>query len=570
MTSPKSGGQRAGAKISPNGSVYSAKPWLALYPDEWPTQIEPAFGDMLSMFRNVSSLRRQDVAVRYFDGSLTFDDLDRLSDAMAVGLARHGIVRGDRVAVVLQNVPQFMIFVIAAWKCGAIPVPGNPMYRSTELAKIFRDCAPKVVLVHDDQFDVARQAIELTGLDAWLLSTSAHEFQTRGDPRIMPPRLPVPAGADDFMRMIGDHLDERPDPIALKGDEIGLLPYTSGTTGQPKGTMLRHAGLSFNAESSGVLSGVRPDSRVLAIAPFFHITGFTCHFGVMLSAGCSLILHSRVIPAVVLDAIREHKPTYTVGAITAFNALISDANFRKDDFRSLERAASGGAPVPHVLRERIAHSTGLWIETGYGMTETSAQTVYAPPGRPIPVDPTSGALSIGIPTPSTEILIVDENGEPLPVGETGELWTRGPQVMAGYWQKPDETAATLYDGWLRSGDVALMDRAGWIYLVDRQKDVIIASGFKVWPREVEDVLYSHPAIREAAVVGVPDDYRGETVKAYVSLKAGRSLSGDELLAFCRERLAGYKQPRLVTIVDELPKTVTGKIQRNLVRDWGAP
>ena len=544
---------------------YLSKPWLTLYPEDWPATVTPEFADMLSMFR-AAARRRDAEAVRYFDGVLSFGDLDELSDALAVWLAHNGVRRGDRVVVALQNIPQFPIVLAAVWKLGAIPVPTNPMYTPSELAKIYGDCNPTALVVSDEQLDSVRQAVQLAGIDARLVATSAHEFQTRTDPRILMPRRPALAGLTDFMTALAAHRGERPDTIELGGDEIGLLPYTSGTTGQPKGVMLRHASLAFNAQCNRMVAGLRSDSRILAIAPLFHITGFTCHFGAALSARCSLVLHYRVNPAVVLESIREHRPTYTVGPITAFNALLSDASFRAQDFSSFERATSGGAPMPQVWREKIGALTGLWLENGYGMTESSASTIHTPPRREVPIDAASGALSVGVPTPGIEILIVDEESRPVPIGTEGELWVRGRQVMAGYWRKPEETAAALTGGWLRSGDVALMDAAGWVYIVDRKKDVIIASGFKVWPREVEEALYAHPAVREAAVVGVPDDYRGETVQAYVSLKQGRSATVEELLAHCRGRLAGYKQPRLVEIVAELPKTITGKIQRNLVRE----
>lgn len=550
----------------PFSNAYQQKPWQALYPSEWRAMPPAEFGDLLSMFRATVRRRHEAIAVHYFDGALTYGELDRLSDALGCWMAGQGLRSGERAAVILQNVPQFIIFALAVWKCGGIPVPTNPAYRPAELAKLFADCQPKIVLVEDSNVELTCEALRLAGSDARILSTSAHEFQTRGDARVLAQRLPKPAGAADFMDVLAAHERRAPEAMTPQADALGLLLYTSGTTGLPKGAMLPQRSLAYNSQAMRDLVSLHTNSRLLALAPLFHITGFACHFAAVLSAGCAIILHYRVNPAVVLDAIREHRPTYTAGAITAFNALIGVPDIGHEDFTSFESAGTGGAPVPAALREKIHRLTALSLKTAYGMTETSGQAAYAPPHREIPIDPTSGALSIGVPTPGTDILIVDEQGVPVPVGTSGELWMRGPLIMAGYWQKPEETAAALGEGWMHSGDIALMDEAGWLYIVDRKKDVIIASGFKIWPREVEDVLYAHPAIREAAVVGVPDEYRGETVKACVSLNQGHSVTPEELLAYCRERLAGYKQPRIVEIVAELPKTVTGKIQRNIVRE----
>jgi len=554
------------APETPGAGAYQHKPWEELYPSEWRAMPQTEFGDLLSMFRAAVARAPDAAAIHYFDKTLTYDDLDRLSDALGCWLEQQGLKSGDRAAVILQNVPQFIIFVLAAWKCGGIPVPSNPLYRPAELAKLFVDCRPKIVLVEDGNMQAAREALRLAGLDAAFLSTSAHEFQTRGDSRALADRLPTPSGAVDFMDALSGRQGSALTTITPQPGPLGLLLYTSGTTGLPKGAMLSHASMAHNAQAMRNLVGLNANSRILAIAPLFHITGFICHFAAILSPGCSLILHYRFNPAVVLDAIREYRPTYMVGAITAYNALIATPGIRREDFASFESMGTGGAPVPSALHEKINGATGLPLQTAYGMTETTAQAAYALPRFDIPIDPTSGAISVGIPTPGTEVLIVDDSGAPVPVGTRGELWMRGPQIMQGYWQKPEDTAATLAGGWLHSGDIAVMDEAGWLYLVDRKKDVIIASGFKIWPREVEDVLYAHPAVREAAVVGVPEAYRGETVKACVSLNAGHAVTVEELLAHCRERLTGYKQPRILEIVAELPKTVTGKIQRNVVRD----
>ena len=274
----------------------------------------------------------------------------------------------------------------------------------------------------------------------------------------------------------------------------------------------------------------------------------------------------RFHPRVMLDAMVEHQPTFSIGAITAYIALMHTPEANAAMFGSIEKLYSGGAPISPSVVAEFREKFGRYIHSSFGMTELSAHSHLAPFGRDVPVDRVSGALSIGIPTFNTQVRIVDEEGGSVPVGQPGELLVRGPQLMAGYWNKPEDTAEALAGGWMRTGDVCFMDAEGWFYLIDRKKDMISASGFKVWPREIEDVLYSHPAVREAAVVGVPDAYRGETVKACLALKSDKRTTPDELMAYCRERLAPYKVPRIYEIVADLPKTATGKIMRSAVRE----
>lgn len=524
------------------------------------------FQDMLSLFRAAAAERGEHAALRYFDGVLSYRDLDKASDTLACWLLAQKVVRGDRVAIILQNMPQFVLMTVAAWKVGAVPVPGNPMYRQGELSRIFVDSEPAVLLCLDNHIDEVREALkDMSSQPKALLVTSPCSFQTRNDLRVIPPFRD--SGAELSLEAVlaaGDHAV--PPAIRIEGNDLGLILYTSGTTGVPKGAMIRHSSLAFQGEAMRDWCELHHQSRILAIAPFFHITGFSCHIATMLSARASMVLHYRVEPSLLLDVIREHRPTFTIGAITAFNALMGVDGITADDMSSFDRVYSGGAPIPPALRDQIQRRLGVTIHSSYGMTETTAHTHLAPFNAEIPVDSASGALSIGVPMPHVEARIVGEDGAELHPRDIGELAIRGPQVTVGYWRKPAETAAALHDGWLKTGDIAFTDENNWFYLVDRKKDVIIASGFKIWPREVEDVLYGHEAVREAAVIGVPDEYRGETVKAYVSLNPGKKVDPADLIDYCRTRLAGYKVPRSVDVLAELPKTVTGKIQRLALRD----
>jgi long-chain acyl-CoA synthetase len=305
---------------------------------------------------------------------------------------------------------------------------------------------------------------------------------------------------------------------------------------------------------------------VLGGAPLFHITGLIAHVAVAMLVPMPIALGYRFEPATIIRLAEQYRCTFTVMAITAFTALANDPSVAAADLSSLTKAYSGGAPIAPSIVERFEREVGPYIHNIYGLTETTSPSHCTPIGARAPVDATSGALSVGVPVYGTVVRVVDDEGRELPAGEVGELVTSGPQVVPGYWGKPDESERAIPGGALHTGDVGFMDADGWFYVVDRKKDQINAAGFKVWPREVEDVLYGHRAVREVAVVGVPDAYRGETVKAFVSLRQGERAEADELIAFCRERMAAYKYPRQIEFVDELPRTASGKVLRRVLRD----
>jgi long-chain acyl-CoA synthetase len=539
-------------------------PWVTLYGDGVPATVVPQAGDMLSIFKRTLAANPQGEALLYFGGATSFADLDCESDAVAIWLQQNGVGRGDRVQIVAQNIPAFPILCLAAWKLGAVPVPGNPMYRAAELAQIFADAQPSAILFQDCDAEEALEGLAKAGLsDIPMLVASPRDGLSSKFAQIVPAvndNTPGTRLADVLARQDGTV----PEIVELGAKDLGLILYTSGTTGRPKGAMLTHGNMAFNAETTMLWFSLDKTDRIMAIAPFFHITGLICHMAVAFRAGCTMVMTYRFEPAVVLGMIRDYRPTFTVAAITAFNALMNVERASKADFASLTKVWSGGAPIAHALLEQIRERTGLEIYNAYGMTELTSPVILAPRGVPMPVD--NGVLPLGIPIPSTEIRIIDDDGSDVELGAAGEIIARGPQVMAGYWRNQQETEAALAGGWMHTGDVGYRDKAGWIYLIDRKKDVIIASGFKVWPREVEDVLHEHPAVREAAVVSMADAYRGETVKALISVASGQSVTPDAIIAHCRSRLAAYKVPRLVEIMDELPKTVTGKIQRAVLRE----
>ena len=330
--------------------------------------------------------------------------------------------------------------------------------------------------------------------------------------------------------------------------------------------MNTHGNVAFTSQAYRDWCGLTASDVVLGVAPLFHITGLIAHVGVALLTGMPLVLFHRFEPSLGIDVIQEHRPTFTVGSIPVFIALMNAPNAEAAALSSLTKVLSGGAPIPPSAVKAFSSTFGQYIHNVYGMTESTSPSHCTPLGVEGPVDEASGALSVGVPIYNTVVRIVGDDGDELPPGEVGEIVTSGPGVVPGYWNKPEETAKAIAGGALRTGDVGYMDAEGWFYIVDRKKDQINAGGYKVWPREVEDVLYEHEAVREAAVVGVPDEYRGETVKAFVSLRPGRSATAEELIAFSKGRLAACKYPRQVEFLDDVPKTASGKLLRRELRD----
>ncbi|WP_445256632.1 class I adenylate-forming enzyme family protein [Nocardioides aurantiacus] len=547
----------------------ASRPWLARYADGVPHELAQEHATVLDLVDATVAATPDAPAIRYFDGTLTFAELDARADALAAALVEDGFAPGDRLALYLQNNPTFVVGLLAAWKAGGAAVAINPMNKQRELTYLLSDSGATVLLCLDELWeDVAREVVG-TGEVAVrsVLTCSALDDQHRDDARVLStPRRPAPEGAVDLARLLEERAGQTADAPRPGPQDVAVLTYTSGTTGVPKGAMNTHANMAFNAQVYRDWMGLGPEDAVLGVAPLFHITGLVGHVGVALLTGAPLVLAHRFDAGVVLDAVREHRPRFTVGSITVFIALSQHPGATREDWASFRCLYSGGAPIAPAVTDQFEERTGLYIHNIYGLTETNSPSHAVPLGSRAPVDPDSGALSVGVPVPSTVVRILGEDGEELPPGEVGEIATSGPQVVPGYWRKPEATAESLPGGELRTGDVGFMDAQGWFYIVDRKKDMINAAGYKVWPREVEDVLYGHPAVREAAVVGVPDEYRGESVKAFVSLKAGAEVTEAEVIAFCKERMAAYKYPRAVDFVDELPKTTTGKILRRELRD----
>jgi len=526
---------------------------------------DPSRSSIVQAWRDRVSGNPGRVAVRYFDGRISAAELDAYADALAAGLQDRGVQRGDRVGIYLQNVPYYPISMLAIWKAGGIVVPLNPMYRGHELRRLIDDSGTSGIIAARGTEAETRET--LAGSSAgWLLSASSRDFQTRDDPRVFGDAGdPPPSPDEDVAAIISGCLGQHPEPAEISLEDTAFITYTSGTTGPPKGALNTHGNYLHSVVNYSRWLHLEPGDVVFAIAPLFHITGLSLNAGIALLNDATLSLSGRYEPSVVLDTFREHGVTTTVGSITAFNAFLRVKDAVPEHFATVKLLYSGGAPIPPSTIEAFKTRFGPYLHNIWGMTETTGGGIAVPAGAVAPVHQPSGTLSIGVPMQNADVQVVDKNGTPQPPGVEGELVFSAPQVIPGYWHNPEATAHTFPEGRLHTGDVAVIDEAGWIYLVDRIKDQINTSGFKVWPREVEDVLYQHPDVYEAAVIGVPDAYRGEAVAACVSLRDGATTSAAEFIAFARERLAAYKCPRQVIILPTLPKTATGKIQRAALR-----
>lgn len=542
------------------------RPWQALYPPGLSNDVSPPFDTLQAAWAHRVASAPDAPALIYFDTVLSVRETDEMASALAAALADKGIGHGDRVGLHLQNVPQYALSLLALWKLGAVALLLNPMYLGRELRTLVTDAEPKGIIATDSDVERVRESVADTTV-TWVLGTSNRALQTRDDPRAFSSEAAQTVSPDgDLMALIESFRGRVPEPASVAGDDIAFLTYTSGTTGPPKGAMNTHANVLAVTTSFARFADFGSGQVVLALAPLFHITGAVVIAALALTENAALVFTGRFQPEIALEAMSEHGVTYSVASITAYNAMMNCPVAAPEHFTSIKTLFSGGAPVPPSTIAQFQKRFGHYIHNAYGMTETTSGVVAVPPGVEAPVDQATGTLSVGVPLPGVHAEIVDEQDQPVAPGEQGELVLSGPQMVSAYWRNPQASEATMPGGRLHSGDGAIMDVEGWLYIVDRLKDQINVSGYKVWPREVEDCLYEHPAVFEAAVVGAPDEYQGESVLAYVSLKDQASVEDGELTAFTRARLAPYKCPKTVHVVAELPKTQTGKIRRKALRE----
>ena len=475
----------------------------------------------------------------------TFGELERRTNALANALGAKGVRKGDRIAMMAFNSPQFMEVAIAVAKLGAILVPINFRLTAPEVRYILDDAAPCMLFVSPQTAATARQAAA---------GSLVHEL-------IEIPSAEQRAAAQEtaYEKLIASGSPERVE-VRIGLDEVASLIYTSGTTGFPKGAMLTHGNHFWNALTHFSMSeGLVPGDRSLVTAPLFHIGAFGIYTLALIYVGGTSIILESFKPGTWLDAVEKWKPTLAF-CVPAMWAAIAAAGLDGRDLKSLRYTISGGAPCPLVLIKTLREH-GMVFTEGFGLTETAP--VASALGA---ADVITHAGSVGKPIAHVEYRVADEEGHDVPVGDIGELLIRGPNVFVGYWQKPEATRAVLQDdGWFHSGDLARVDAEGYYYIVDRKKDMVISGGENVYPAEVEQVLYQRPEVAEVAVIGMPDAKWGEAVTAVVALKPGQALEAEELVAWARERLAGFKCPRDVKFVDALPRTATGKVLKRELR-----
>jgi len=553
-------------------SPYAGRPWLKHY-DYWVRSNLSYPGRSLADILDITAVERPDrPATQFLGAQLTYLDLKQRADALAASLARMGIVKGDRVGIMLPNCPQYIIAAFAVLRLGAVVVNINPSYTAREVLTVVGDSAPRIVITLDALAPLVLGVRDQTSIEHVIVTSLAEYSAAAAAPPQVDGTLalsqlvtsPTPVRLESDSTLTPVRLEIRPDDLAV-------LQYTGGTTGTPKGAMLTHGNIWANVvqteswtNPSYVING---NERYLVVIPYFHIYAFSVCMMVGLRIGALQIIHPKYDPDAVLASIRDFRPTYFPAVPTVFVSLLNHPKVGEYGLEHVRLFNSGGAPCPVEVMETFERRIGRPLNEGYGLSETSPVTHSTPQLAFRKLG------TIGLPFPDTDMKIVDvETGtRELPVGDVGELCISGPQVMKGYWKKPEESASVLRrhaDGrtWFHTGDVARMDEDGYTSIVQRKKDMIIVDGFNVYPSEVEAVLYSHPAVRLAAAIGVPDSYHGEIVKACIALKPGSSATTDEVIAHCRASLTEYKVPRQVEIRDTLPMSAVGKILYRVLRD----
>jgi long-chain acyl-CoA synthetase len=477
-----------------------------------------------------TAARRPDhIAIKLDDFEVNYAVLEQGAQRAAGWLRELGVEAGDRVGVMLPNVPHFPVTYYGALRLGAVVVPMNPLLKGREVEHYLTDSGAKVLFAWQDFADAARAGADAAGAE--LILVEPQQFIQ-----------------DLFQKDPVEEIADR-DP-----DDSAVLIYTSGTTGTPKGADLSHGNLGSNVET--ILSSLiqmRDDDVILGALPFFHSFGQTCALNACLTAGATLTLIPRFDPDHALEIIERDKVTIFEGVPTMYVAMLHASKADGVDTSSLRLCVSGGSAMPGEVLRAFEEKFGCKVLEGYGLSETSPVASFNHPDRERKVG------SIGTPVQGVEMKVVDEDGNEVAQGDVGEIVIKGPNVMKGYWNNPDATAETIKDGWFHSGDMAKVDEDGYFFIVDRKKELILRGGYNVYPREIEEVLYEHPAVAEVAVIGIPDDKMGEEVGAAVVLKNGQQVSEDELRAYAKEQLASYKYPRRIWFADDLPKGATGKI-----------
>lgn len=534
------------------GYLFMDKVWLKHYPDYIRKEISIPDEPITEILKKSITHYGDNPALYFYGNEMTYKRLGELVDSFTAALQQEAFEQGERVAIMLPNCPQYVISYYGILQAGGIVTQLNPMLVEKELEYILNDSDAETIIIYEHLLPVLRSIIENTSVKR-IITVNFEGKDTRDS---------VAIEFNSFLK----RAKQLPVEVAFNpSEDIAVLQYTGGTTGRSKGAMLTHRNLFANVLQTYEYFRDTMElgkERTLTAIPLFHVYGMTSAMNLSIFIGAKSILLPKFEIQEVLQTIKETKPTSFPGVPTMYIALINHPDVEAYGLDSIRTCNSGSAPMPVELLKKFQEKTGAKILEGYGLTETSPTTHCNPSfGNRKP-----GSVGIGVPSTDYKIVDLEEGSKELPPGEIGEVIIKGPQVMKGYWNMPEETENALRDGWLYTGDIAYMDEEGYLFIVDRKKDLIIASGYNVYPRDVEEVIYQHPAVQEAVAIGVPDSYRGETVKAVIVLKDGMKCDEEELIAFCKKNLSAYKVPRIIEFRKELPKTAVGKILRRQIRE----
>lgn len=526
--------------------------WHSHYPASIKPDMDFPLKTMPDILKETVDTIPDQVAIKFYEKEISYQELWSLSDKFTSSLQQSGVKKGDRTAIMLPNCPHYIIAYYGILKAGSIVTQVNPMLLEKELLHILNDSGAQTIIVYESLYPRVKAIAEQTALETIIVVSLESEQRILSEDQTF----------EDFIGKGG----QAPEPVSIDPlEDIAVLQYSGGTTGRSKGAMLTHRNIAVNAQQSDAFFQHELTfgmESCLTVIPLFHVFAMTSCMNLSILIGAKIILLPRFDLDEVLNTIKTEQPTKFPGVPTMYSALVNHPEAKNYGIDSIRICISGSAPMPIETMKEFERKTGAKILEGFGLSEASPVTH----ANPVFAERKTGSVGIGL--PSTEYQVVDlATGESeVPTGELGELIIRGPQVMKGYWNMQEETEHALRNGWLYTGDIAKVDEDGYLYIVDRKKDMIIASGYNVYPRDIEEVLYEHPAVQEAVVIGIPDAYRGETIKAIVVKKADHSVTEQEVIGWMKERIATYKVPAIVEFREALPKTQVGKILRRELRE----
>jgi long-chain acyl-CoA synthetase len=544
------------------------KPWFGYYPDGVPQTMEYENLTLPEAFRRSAEKFPNNPAITFLGKVISYRELADLVDRLAASLSKMGVKKGSRVATLLPNVPQMIVAYYASLSLGASMVLNNPLYTDRELEHQLNDSESEFLFTLDL---LAPRMIALKPKTSVkeIIVCHINDYLPFPKKQLFPMvkkgmfrKIEKQANVYEFLDLVKKS-GPKPKMADISFEDLGCFQYTGGTTGVSKGVLLTHGNLSKNVQQiSAWFPGFEPgEESIVGALPFFHSFGMTTVMNFALWNGWNIVPIPRPEPQAILEALDAYKPTFMPAVPTMYVGMLRHPDFKKYNVTSLKGCFSGAAPLPLDVIREFEEATGSQICEGYGLSETTPVVTINPFGGKTKVG------SIGLPITDTEIRIVDvdKGTKDMPPGESGEVIIKGPQVTQGYYKRPEETKEALRKGWLYTGDVGVMDEEGYFFIVDRKKDMIIAGGYNIYPRDIDEVLFEHPKVAEACAIGVPHDYRGETVKAYVVLKPGETATEEEMIAYCKEKLAAYKVPKIIEFIDDLPKSAVGKILRKELR-----